>query len=185
MITLNIMPYKTKEERKASEAKPHRVLQRKLYNAKKWEEHKEELKKTHAKYYKANREHLRGKATAYRNANLETVREKDRKRYANQWPAHALSGCKQRAKEKGLDFNLTIEDITVPEYCPILGLKLQPSEGTFSHSSPSVDRINNTKGYVKGNVWVISRRANVLKSDATFEELKKIVAAWEKVQSCQ
>jgi hypothetical protein len=48
-------------------------------------------------------------------------------------------------------------------------------------NSPSLDRIDNTKGYVPGNVWVISWRANDLKRNATLEELKLLVAALEEL----
>lgn len=85
-----------------------------------------------------------------------------------------LKGAKQRANEKGLDFNLTENDIIIPEYCPILEIKLKYNEGkgiqTFN--SPSIDRINSSKGYIKGNVKVISLRANMMKNDASEEELK-------------
>ena len=76
------------------------------------------------------------------------------------------SRAKYRAKQKGLDFNITKEDIVIPDTCPLLGTPME---------SPSLDRIDSTKGYVKGNVWVISNRANTLKNDATLTELKTLV----------
>ncbi len=59
------------------------------------------------------------------------------------------------------------------ESCPILHIKLT-HDGNRDHS-PSLDRIIPQKGYVKGNVQVISLRANRIKSDATLEELERIV----------
>jgi len=44
-------------------------------------------------------------------------------------------------------------------------------------NSPSLDRIDPTKGYVKGNVWIISHKANTFKSYATHEELKILTDA--------
>ena len=84
-----------------------------------------------------------------------------------------LNRCKTRAITKGLDFNLEIEDIVVPEFCPILGIKLEVNKNRGGKAnSPSLDRINNELGYVKGNVQVISKRANLIKSDATLKELQ-------------
>lgn len=84
------------------------------------------------------------------------------------------SFAKQRAKSRGIEFNIDKEDLTLPEHCPILGLKLEKSKGARKDNSPSIDRVDNTKGYVKGNVQIISWRANRLKNDATLEELEKV-----------
>lgn len=88
------------------------------------------------------------------------------------------SRCKFRAEKKGIEFDIEVDDIEIPEFCPILGTKLKAniSKGG-DHNSPSLDRIDPSKGYVKGNVHVISKRANVIKSDATEEEVRK-VADW-------
>ena len=91
-----------------------------------------------------------------------------------------LRSLKHRAKKKGMEFNLTKEDVVIPEFCPILGIKLQShvGEGTGGKfNSPSVDRIDNSLGYVKGNVWVISQLANAMKSEASPEQLIKF-ANW-------
>jgi len=93
-----------------------------------------------------------------------------------------LNSAKQRAKANGLDFNLTIDDIVIPEFCPALGIRLVPVVGegrkslTKLEASPSLDRVDNSKDYVKGNVCVISLRANNIKKDATLQELKAIAA---------
>jgi len=91
-----------------------------------------------------------------------------------------LKKAKHRAKVSGLEFNIDITDIVIPEYCPVLGLKiLKNSDNRFVDNSPSLDRIDITKGYVKGNVKVISIKANRLKNNATLEETRKILKYME------
>lgn len=82
-----------------------------------------------------------------------------------------------RTRNSGREFDLTLEDIIIPEFCPILGMKLEQGKGRPLPQSPSIDRIDPTKGYIKGNIQIISQRANVMKSDASPEELLKF-ADW-------
>lgn len=89
--------------------------------------------------------------------------------YTIQWQIFHSAKC--RAKKKGLPFAITIDDVVVPEVCPLLGIPLERGMKGFNANSPSLDRIIPEKGYVKGNVWVISMRANSIKRDATLEEL--------------
>jgi hypothetical protein len=100
----------------------------------------------------------------------------------NKWKNNNLERClvnsaKRRALELGLDFDLSFQDIAIPERCPILGIPLRKGVGKGGQpDSPSLDRFDNTKGYVKENVRVISWRANTIKKDATMEELEKIAS---------
>lgn len=87
-----------------------------------------------------------------------------------------VSTAKIRAAARGLEFNITKDDLALPTHCPILGIELS-FEGPSKENSPSLDRIDNSRGYVVGNVQVISWRANRLKSDATKEELLAIAAS--------
>lgn len=82
--------------------------------------------------------------------------------------------AKSRAKDRELTFDIDISDITIPEVCPILGIPLFCTVGKSGayKNSPSLDRIDNSLGYVKGNVWVISQLANAMKCHANSEELK-------------
>lgn len=87
-----------------------------------------------------------------------------------------VAGAKCRAKRKGLEFSITEEDIDIPMICPVLGIPLKKNKTSgFHNNSPSLDRIDNNRGYVPGNVRVISNRANMLKCDATIEELEKVL----------
>jgi hypothetical protein len=90
----------------------------------------------------------------------------------------ALHGAKDRARKRNINFDLSLEDIPeIPDLCPVLGIPIVTNEGKpgFHNNSPSLDRIYNDKGYVRGNVRFISFRANHLKSDASLEELEKLV----------
>ena len=86
-------------------------------------------------------------------------------------------GAKKRALKKGFDFDLEVGDIPeIPKTCPVLGIEIK-SNTTHKplDSSPSLDRIDSKNGYIKGNVQIISNRANRIKSDATIDELQKII----------
>ena len=85
-----------------------------------------------------------------------------------------LSSSKSSAKLKGLPFDLEESDIVVPTHCPILGIELKlgtAGTGACRDAAPSLDRIIPEKGYVKGNVVVVSFRANRIKSNATADEI--------------
>jgi t-SNARE complex subunit (syntaxin) len=81
---------------------------------------------------------------------------------------------KSRCKRIGKEFSIELEDITIPEKCPVFGFDLKREDRQTWMCAPSVDRIDNSKGYIKGNVTVVSRRANILKKDATLEELEQL-----------
>jgi hypothetical protein len=78
---------------------------------------------------------------------------------------------------------LTLADIVIPSRCPLLGIDLDLAAAKFAPNLPSLDRFDNGKGYVRGNVWVISWRANLLKRDADFAELETLVEGWRKARA--
>jgi hypothetical protein len=79
--------------------------------------------------------------------------------------------AKTRATRKGREFNIGIEDIVIPEVCPVFGVPLVED----TEYAPSIDRIDSSKGYIKGNIQIISRRANLLKNNANIEELEMVI----------
>lgn len=94
------------------------------------------------------------------------------------WVSNLLSYLKRKAKRKGLEFSLSREDIVIPTHCPIFGMKLNTEVGKTTRNrdnSPSVDRIDNSKGYTPDNIQIISYKANRTKNDATIEELELLV----------
>ena len=108
---------------------------------------------------------------------------------AKEYLDHANDICKQKfqyerlrstvlgRKEKGIFWNISPEDIIINEYCPFFGTKLTyvhmaKDNLTLNDTTASNDRFDNSKGYIKGNVWVISRLANTVKNKVTIEQLK-------------
>jgi hypothetical protein len=149
----------------------------------------------HADYYQANKERLKENARKYHHekykvkwANATEEEKAERRQKCNEQTAktkpwltrrkrrpesYLFNIAKQRCKRTGTEFSITVKDIQVPETCPLLGIKLD----TYADSvdvHPSLDRINPKKGYIPGNVWVVSHRANRIKSDANSEELIRI-----------
>jgi len=94
-----------------------------------------------------------------------------------EWKMHQRA--KQRSKERNLEFNLEFSDIIIPDICPVLGISMNANSGRSGAyaNSPSLDRIDSTKGYTKDNIQVISQLANAMKHKATPEQLLKF-ADW-------
>ena len=90
------------------------------------------------------------------------------------------NAAKQRARLQNVPFNIEVSDVIVPEVCPVLGCRLERTPKSAGPSSPSLDRIKPELGYTKGNVEVISLRANMLKSDCDVAELRHMIAWLER-----
>jgi hypothetical protein len=144
---------------------------RREYNREYREANKERIQEYKREWYKANKERLQER----RDANKEKKQEYNREYLKTNVEMSMWHSCKKRAKKGNLPFDLTIEDLEVPEKCPILGLELKAGNDSSREISPSLDRIVPELGYVKGNIRVISLRANRLKSDASIEELEAIL----------
>lgn len=108
------------------------------------------------------------------NSKVKKQRADDRR---NNPIKYLLKGAKTRAKRDGMPFNLDERDIIIPKVCPILGIPLvvnQGGTGGPSEYSPSIDKYIPSLGYVKGNICVISNKANTMKNSATLEEVTKL-----------
>ena len=125
-------------------------------------------------YYAAHKEERSRYSKQHRLENIVRIQHYDRQRKWEQPEHYLFYSAKHRAKVRGLAFTLCVEDIHIPTVCPVLGIPLFKSDNKFSPNSPTLDRIDNTKGYTKENVIVVSFRANNLKSDATPVELKRL-----------
>jgi len=87
-----------------------------------------------------------------------------------------IQRARARAKENDLEFTITSDNIVFPEVCPVLGIPLTFSNGKYrDDNSPSLDRLDFTKGYTPENTIVVSMRANRIRNNGTIEEHVKIV----------
>jgi hypothetical protein len=84
--------------------------------------------------------------------------------------------AKKRSEKTGIEFNIEISDIIIPSVCPVFGIDFEVGVGKGpSDKSPSLDRIDNTKGYIKGNIQVISFKANRMKNDCNVDDMEKLL----------
>lgn len=86
-----------------------------------------------------------------------------------------FTSTRTRARRQNQRFNLTIDDFLIPPTCPVLGIPLNGLRGKRTNNTPSIDKLVPELGYIKGNVRVISWRANRLKSNASLSELELLV----------
>lgn len=95
--------------------------------------------------------------------------------------ARLLTLARYRAKQRRIRFDLSVEDLDMPTYCPVLGLRLKRGKGAPCDESPTLDRIDPRRGYVRGNVIVVSMKANRLKNNATVRELIRVAGYYQQL----
>lgn len=101
-------------------------------------------------------------------------RPRSKSQYASRtWEQKMYERAKVRARRNGREFSIDVSDISIPEYCPVLGIPLILKAN--SQYCPSLDRIDSDGGYTPDNIMVISRRANTLKNNMTVEECEAIL----------
>jgi hypothetical protein len=146
-------PRKSKRPGESDEAK----RKRREYDAARYMRLKSEVNARSRKWAKENPERTR----------QISKRSRDRRRIST-----LLRYAKRRAEQTGKAFSITREDLHLPEVCPIFNTPLVYEGHEENHDfSPSIDRIDSSKGYVPGNVQVLSRLANCMKWTATPEQL--------------
>lgn len=122
---------------------------------------------------------------------LKKQREKDqsavekRRKYCEYYEEHCrkrqsiekelYQSAKRRSKKHGLHFDLNHIDISVPKFCPVLGIPIRQAKNRMDDYSPTIDRLNPKFGYVKENICVMSNRANRIKSNGSIEEHEKVI----------
>lgn len=174
-------PEKAKEYNRRSywgNAKARRAARREHYQANR-EYELQRNREYHEKNYGVIQEQRQGYYKANRAEILDAVTRRHEKNRGSLWyvKQRLLTGAKYRAKQRGIPFNLTPDDIDIPKVCPILGVPFDlVSQGNGPREfAPSIDRFIPRLGYTKGNIYVISHKANRMKGNATLKELEKLV----------
>lgn len=135
-------------------------------------EFKRKRKEYNARYNREKMEKMNGLRRAWAIANPERTRQIAKDCRSRKQIQYIFSNIKKRAKKTGKEFSIELEDIVIPAVCPIFGIPLVYGATIDDCDfAPSVDRIDSAKGYIKGNVQVISRLANCMKWTATPEQL--------------
>jgi len=121
-------------------------------------------------YSQFHRQGARGRHSACSACRLPAIKRWQR----NNRVRAMLYAAKVRAGKAHVPFTLTVDDVCIPELCPVLGLKLIRSAGRPRDNSPTLDRLNPTLGYTPENTVVMSHKANRIKNDATLDELERV-----------
>lgn len=122
-------------------------------------------------YYLNNKDKWRKYQAKARSEYPEKVMEYHYNYKKNSTAKYLLKSARTRAKKRGLEFNLDLSDIVIPEQCPYMREPFVVDQKGIHPMFPSVDRIDSSKGYVKGNIQIISVKANHMKWDATPQQL--------------
>lgn len=126
------------------------------------------------KFREENREKYNEYCRKKKKENYST--EKRRELYLKNIVSEIYHAAKYRAKKKNIPFTIDIEDVIIPPKCPVFDI---PLDSKNKLQAPTLDRVINDSGYVKGNVRVISSKANRLKNNGTMDEFKKILKYME------
>lgn len=147
---------------------------RKVYYQSHRLKHKAERNAYSRQYRQENPDVVKDNWQSYYERNKERLKARQKEKYRTNTVRHLLYAAKQRSEKFGFPFDINESDLVIPEKCPILGIPLEIG-GRFKANSPSIDKIVPEKGYVKGNVAIMSFRANQIKGTATLTELKSLV----------
>jgi hypothetical protein len=134
---------------------------------------KSEKREHTKKYISERKEHYKHLNDEWRKNNPDY-----QKKWTKKCPeSQLLRSARNRAKQKNMECTITQNDIHIPKICPVF--KVPFVKGT--EYAPSLDRIDNTKGYTPENIVVVSRKANVMKNNGSVQDLKMLVEYYSKL----
>lgn len=130
-----------------------------------------------------HREYNRTYMRESRKKNIEKFKARDTRWRTNNPLKRLIFSTRQTSKRRGLEHTITELDLLLPELCPYTGIKIDYSAGKGkTMSNPSIDRVNPLRGYVAGNVEVVSSLGNTMKNNASIKILqhfaKEILKRW-------
>jgi hypothetical protein len=144
----------------------------------------ERVKELTKKYYDRDRVKIRERQNKWRKEHpgwFKTLTQVSYRNTLEGWAKYKVNSLRTVSKKRQLAFDLTWEDIAkcVVDKCPVSGIKLNYNvmngKSKMANDSPSVDRIDNTKGYIKGNIIIVSNLVNRVKTSLTLDELQSLL----------
>lgn len=140
------------------------------------ERHPDRIKAFKKRYRANNKAKIKKYEREYLIKNRDKINSQKRKTYRRDVRQTMFNLAKGRAKRLGIIFKIKVEDIKIPKICPILKIPLIQNIGKAWVNSPTLDRVNNKRGYIKGNIRVICQKANRCKSDLKITQVKRLLA---------
>lgn len=129
-----------------------------------------------AEWYQRNKDRLNENNKSYlRNRRKRAISNKRDQAY------FLRLNLKTKARRLGLPFDLRTDDLIVPDYCPVLGIKLVRGVGGRQDNAATVDRLNPKKGYVRDNIIIVSNLVNDVRSTATADQILRIGKFYKKM----
>lgn len=138
------------------------------YNKERYAKNKDNIKKKSKEHYRNNKERILQENKDYRRTKEGSIN-------------YLYKSAKSRSKKYNIIFNLELNDIVIPDMCPVLGIQLVQGDKVSFDGSPTVDRIIPELGYTKGNIIIVSMKANRIKNNSTLDELKKVYEYYGKL----
>ena len=146
------------------------------YNKRHRAEHVEEISAGKRKYYAAHRGEIRA-----RNRKRMAGKRTDLKHRA-----YCLwRSAKRRAMEQGLAFTITrafVEHLLTLGN-PLTGKPWDLNLPAYHPDNPSLDQFIPAGGYIAANTWLLPRRANAGKTDASLQDALRLIAWWSTVKA--
>lgn len=148
--------------------KEKKLQQQREINRRYRERHKERLNLEKKEWLEANPDKRKATTKRYREKTAPQLLVHRLENY--EW--YLWNAARTRSKRLGTPFNIEVDDVVIPEKCPYLGFPLtRIVGGGRPGTNPSIDKIIPELGYVKGNIEIISDKANRMKNDGTPEQL--------------
>ncbi len=149
------------------------------YNASQYVKHRDRILFKKSSEYADDPDRFKSTRLRTRSKDPVWIKERETAWKVSNYERSIYTLLKARAKKRGIPFNLELSDIVIPEFCPVLGMRLVRKTGTSgaAYNSPSVDRIVPELGYIRGNIQIMSNLANTMKSNANADQLRRF-AAW-------
>lgn len=135
---------------------------------------------TRSQKYLRRHPEVKERLKIWKSKNLDKIKPQDKSYYDNfrisNPQKYLWQLAKARAKKLKREFTITIGDVVIPKYCPVMDMELKFSDTKgVSPSSPTIDRVDNSKGYTPKNIRVISHKANTNKKNMTRDMVQRLL----------